>query len=190
VLLRTACVPLVAGPFCGGGTASVKRCRPGPGKAGCPRGSLQPEYLHKPGRIRLRTRRAWMLRCGGAAGFTLATVGARLWHAGGVGFPSRASRHVTRHQQGRTHRIITSRVMTACSSVRSSSSVGAPTNTKVGTPSAPRRYTPSSTRQCRCMLGLAVEPEDKQSDGLFVPGEGPGHWPGAACKASRSAGSA
>jgi len=23
----------------------------------------------------------------------------------------------------------------------------------------------------------------KQSGGLFVPGEGPGHWPGAACKA-------
>ena len=25
------------------------------------------------------------------------------------------------------------------------------------------------------------EPGHKQSSGLFVPGEGPGHWPGAAC---------
>lgn len=30
-----------------------------------------------------------------------------------------------------------------------------------------------------------AEPEHKQSGGLFVPGEGPGHWPGAACKAGR-----
>jgi len=28
-----------------------------------------------------------------------------------------------------------------------------------------------------------AEPGHKQSSGLFVPGEGPGHWPGAACKA-------
>ena len=28
-----------------------------------------------------------------------------------------------------------------------------------------------------------AEPGHKQSGGLFVPGEGPGHWPGAACKA-------
>jgi magnesium-protoporphyrin O-methyltransferase len=27
-----------------------------------------------------------------------------------------------------------------------------------------------------------AEPGHKQSSGLFVPGEGPGHWPGAACK--------
>ena len=29
----------------------------------------------------------------------------------------------------------------------------------------------------------AADPRHKQSSGLFVPGEGPGHWPGAACKA-------
>jgi hypothetical protein len=31
---------------------------------------------------------------------------------------------------------------------------------------------------------VKAEPGHKQSGGLFVPGEGPGHWPGAACKAS------
>ena len=29
---------------------------------------------------------------------------------------------------------------------------------------------------------LQAEPGHKQSSGLFVPGEGPGHWPGAPCK--------
>ena len=28
---------------------------------------------------------------------------------------------------------------------------------------------------------VKAEPAHKQSCGLFVPGEGPGHWPGAAC---------
>ena len=32
---------------------------------------------------------------------------------------------------------------------------------------------------------VQAEPEHKQSSGLFVPGEGPGHWPGAACKVGR-----
>ena len=32
-----------------------------------------------------------------------------------------------------------------------------------------------------------AEPGHKQSSGLFVPGEGPGHWPGAACKAGSAA---
>ena len=32
-----------------------------------------------------------------------------------------------------------------------------------------------------------AEPGHKQSSGLFVPGEGPGHWPGAACKAGSTA---
>ena len=30
---------------------------------------------------------------------------------------------------------------------------------------------------------IKAEPGHKQSSGLFVPGEGPGHWPDAACKA-------
>jgi len=30
---------------------------------------------------------------------------------------------------------------------------------------------------------INAESGHKQSSGLFVPGEGPGHWPGAACKA-------
>lgn len=30
-----------------------------------------------------------------------------------------------------------------------------------------------------------AEPGHEQSGGLFVPGEEPGHWPGAACKAER-----
>ena len=35
-----------------------------------------------------------------------------------------------------------------------------------------------------CTRSLAsAEPGHKQSSGLFVPGEGSGHWPGAACKA-------
>ena len=34
-----------------------------------------------------------------------------------------------------------------------------------------------------CTRSLArAEPEHKQSGGLFVPGEGLGHWPDAACK--------
>ena len=32
-----------------------------------------------------------------------------------------------------------------------------------------------------------AEPGLKQSSGLFVPVEGPGHWPGAPCKGRRSA---
>jgi len=35
-----------------------------------------------------------------------------------------------------------------------------------------------------CTRSLAgAEPGHKQSGGLFVPGEGSGHWPDAACKA-------
>ena len=35
-----------------------------------------------------------------------------------------------------------------------------------------------------CTRSLAnAEPGHKQSSGLFVPGKGPGLWPGAACKA-------
>jgi len=29
-----------------------------------------------------------------------------------------------------------------------------------------------------------ASPGREQSSGLFMPGEGPGHWPGAACKAA------
>ena len=46
-----------------------------------------------------------------------------------------------------------------CTSVCNSSSVGAPTSTKLGTPSASHRYAPSSTRQCRWMLRLAADPK-------------------------------
>ncbi|MFZ4532338.1 MAG: hypothetical protein ACOYOJ_11045, partial [Alsobacter sp.] len=31
---------------------------------------------------------------------------------------------------------------------------------------------------------LQAEPGHQQSGGLLVPGEGPGRWPGAACKAT------
>jgi hypothetical protein len=34
---------------------------------------------------------------------------------------------------------------------------------------------------------IQAEPGAKQSSGLFVPGEGHGHWPGAACKAGPAA---
>ena len=34
----------------------------------------------------------------------------------------------------------------------------------------------------RGQMPLQAEPGHKQSSGLFVPGEGPGHWPGAPCK--------
>ena len=32
-----------------------------------------------------------------------------------------------------------------------------------------------------------AEPGHKQSSGLLVSGEGPGHWPGAACKMTAAA---
>jgi RNA-directed DNA polymerase len=32
-------------------------------------------------------------------------------------------------------------------------------------------------------LRAGAEPGHRQSSGLYVPGEGPGHWPAAACKA-------
>jgi len=32
-----------------------------------------------------------------------------------------------------------------------------------------------------------AEPGREQSSGLLTPGEGSGHWPGAACKARREA---
>ncbi|MFM8766626.1 MAG: transposase zinc-binding domain-containing protein, partial [Rubrivivax sp.] len=46
------------------------------------------------------------------------------------------------------------------------------------------------TRHLLGAAGLKAEPGHKQSSGLFVPGEGPGHWPGAACKAEEGHGGA